>query len=181
MEFIERLGTLTLIVDLAERRSVSVGHTLMQKLVYLLQEALNQELGYRFRLYHYGPYCEDVWADLQTLDNMGALSVSTSLDGYGFVIKTKDRAQRFLEAADAVAPKQQIQELLEELSGQRVTQLELVATTHFVHTELRRRDQLANVTDVSRRVRDLKPHFSDEQVVEAFDLLTQKEWLGLDT
>ena len=177
MEFIERLGTLTLVVDLAEKRSAPVGHTLMQKLVYLLQQALHQGLGYRFRLYHYGPYCEDVWADLQTLDNMGALSVSTSPDGYGFVIKTKDRAQQFIEAVDAVALKQQIRDLLAELGGQPVSRLELVATTHFMQAELRRRGHPASEADLVRNVLALKPHFNDAQVVDALRLLSQKGWL----
>ena len=177
MEFIERLGTLTLVVDLAEKRSALVGHTLMQKLVYLLQQAFKQDLGYRFRLYHYGPYCEDVWADLQTLDNMGALSVSTSPDGYGFVIKTKDRAQQFIEAVDAVALKQQIRDLLAELGGQPVSRLELVATTHFMQAELRRRGHPASEADVVRNVLALKPHFNDAQVVDALRLLSWKGWL----
>ena len=52
---------LTLIVKDGMTHKVRVGHTLIQKVVYLLQNALDVDVGYNFKLYHYGPYSEELW------------------------------------------------------------------------------------------------------------------------
>jgi uncharacterized protein YwgA len=53
-------SVLILAVMEGERRETRIGHTLMQKLVYLLQSAVGIEVGYGYRLHHYGPYSEEL-------------------------------------------------------------------------------------------------------------------------
>ncbi len=43
-----------------------LGRTAMQKIVYYLQ-VLDVPMKYRFELYHYGPFCQNILADLEWL------------------------------------------------------------------------------------------------------------------
>ena len=42
----------------------SLGKTVMQKLIYLMQEAKGVPCGYEYRFYNYGPYASELSRDL---------------------------------------------------------------------------------------------------------------------
>jgi uncharacterized protein len=50
----------------ASKQQGYVGRTAVQKIMYFLQ-AMGVAMGYRFDIYHYGPFCEDILADVDWL------------------------------------------------------------------------------------------------------------------
>src|SRR6266850_259581 len=53
----------------------ALGKTAMQKLIYLMQELHRVPVGYRFRLYTYGPYSSDLAEDLTYVEYLGGLTI----------------------------------------------------------------------------------------------------------
>ena len=176
-DLIFRWATLIWTVREGVDRRIRVGHTLMQKLMYLLQAAAGVNIGYRFRLYYYGPYSEEVWNEIRMLADMDVLKVTDDPDGYGYWISlgAKGKYEIFLEAQGQL-PKIQIKELIEELGSLDSRKLELIATTHFVCSDLVSRNGKAVDETVKASVTNLKPHFSALQVQSALEFLTQRGW-----
>ena len=168
---------LILAVKEGERRDTRIGHTLMQKLVYLLQSAVGVDVGYGYRLHHYGPYSEELWSDLTSLSDIDVLNVEPSPDGYGYLISLGDqkRARMFLQLEENL-PKDEIEKLVDKLGSLASRNLELIATTHFVHANLQHRGRESGDFAIRAAVRNLKPHFSDLDVNSAIALLTKQGW-----
>ena len=57
---IEQLALLVFSIKEGVKCLGKVGHTLLQKLFYLLQYGEGVMLGYKYKLYYYGPYCQDL-------------------------------------------------------------------------------------------------------------------------
>ncbi|RKX42659.1 MAG: restriction endonuclease, partial [Thermotogae bacterium] len=75
-----------LIVELADRfkeRIPKFGKTLLQKMVYLLQEVYGVNCGYRFELYTYGPFSSELLQDLDLVESLGGVTVVPVISGVG--------------------------------------------------------------------------------------------------
>lgn len=148
------------------------GKIQLQKLIYFLQEQLGLELGYVFRMHHYGPYSEDLDDDLSILKAGGYISITPDDQGYGFHIKAEEQPEKEWgslpkEMLERVA---QIVTLFQEYDS---SALELRATIHFVQKRLIAKPK----EDVVSLVRELKPRFTDSQIGAAYDELLSEEFL----
>ena len=83
-------------------RGITVGHTLIQKVIYLLDAALGVKTGYSYRLYYYGPYSSDLWTDLRLLSDMNALEIGPSPNGYGYSISLAEPSTYKLVLKEAI-------------------------------------------------------------------------------
>lgn len=64
------------------------GKTVMQKLIYLIQEAKGVPCGYDYRFYNYGPYASELSRDLEYTDFLGVISLENRDDmPTGYVIR----------------------------------------------------------------------------------------------
>lgn len=178
---LRRLGAVAWAVYIGNREGVNVAHTLLQKLFYFLQCAKGVDLGYRYRLYHYGPYCEDVWADLSYLEDIEAVTVEANHSGFGYRICPKDAIQTVLHFADEQT-KTAIGKLLDFLGHRPVRELECLATTHYVFKELTGNKHAGpihehRIDNVRRIMLGLKPHLSEIVVRKALQELAAEELL----
>ncbi|MDH7574114.1 MAG: hypothetical protein QHH27_11355, partial [Clostridia bacterium] len=144
-------------------------HTLLQKLFYFLEYARGKELGYRYRLYHYGPYCPEVWADLSYLEDIGAVAVVGGPNGFGYHIHPQGAIQALLRFTDEDL-KKEVNSLLDFLGRRPVRELECLATTHYVYKELQftQNEPPPTWEAVVKGVRALKPHLSEAEVQAAW-------------
>lgn len=144
-----------------------VGKTRIQKTVYFLQAAFGVPLNYSFRMHHYGPYSEEVETDIIRLKMTGYVFVKPDLQGYGFHVGVLDPPED--EWQDMTSPyKQQIDTVLGLVQGKETSDLELMATLHFV-------DHLTNEPSQSKlidAVHALKPKFSREYIMGFQNQLT---------
>lgn len=172
---LEKLASLVYTVQEGEKRLDKVGHTLLQKLFYLLQHGEGAELGYKYKLYYYGPYCQDLWADLHVLDGQGAITVEATPGGFGYRIgvganaEAVDYLQQFVDATT----REKVGKLLDLLGEEPVKSLESLATTHYVYVDLRRRVRDCEKEMVVQKVRDLKPHLKASEISRAIETLEE--------
>ncbi|MBO8129862.1 MAG: hypothetical protein H0Z39_11840 [Peptococcaceae bacterium] len=170
-----RLGAIAYAVHLGEQEGISTGHTLLQKLIYFLQRAKGVDLGYRYKMYHYGPYCGDVWADLNYLEDVKAVAIEANASGFGYRIYPDEDIHAVLHFVDEET-KGKVSELLQFLGNRSVRELECLATTHYVYQELRT-EQEPDLQMIVERVRALKPHLTKEEVQNAIESLKEHNLL----
>jgi len=173
---IKQLATLAYVVAVGEKKLGMMGHTLLQKLFYLLQHGEGVNLGYKFKLHYYGPYCEDLWSDLNYLDDQNVVKVIPSESGYGYEITSGSASDDILKRFDSsLAPK--IEKMLDLLGNEPVRRLEALATTHFVYRELQNRGQAGEQSLVVKKVLSLKPHLSTTVIEESLQILQDNRLL----
>jgi len=165
----DRLAALTYVVDQGEKRLGSAGHTLIQKLFYLLQEAKNFPLGYKFRLYYYGPYCAELWGDLNTLAELGYLNIQAKSNGFGYEINvTADGKELINSYHDFLAnARDKIEDLLALLGREPVKRLEVLDTTFYVFNDWKKKGIQPEDGKVIASLQNLKPHLKEEEIKTA--------------
>ena len=150
-----------------------VGKTQLQKTLYLLQEAYGVPSRYAFRMHHYGPYSEDLDTDMTRLKMTGYLSIKSDVQGYGFHVEVSDKPEQNWSAL--VLPyRQQINAALELVRDRTPSQLELMATLHFVDRLLGNPDD----RHLIETVHSLKPKFPPEYINSLRQELIDADLLG---
>lgn len=168
------LRTKTLVELLRSIQSkTQVGKTQLQKLIYFVQEA-GVLLGYKYEIYHYGPYCFELNNDLSSLDSLRILSVEADPTGYGFNICMDEFAKNY--EADKQT-RRKVHEIADRLGKDTASQLEVKATIHFVKKVMDRRAPV-NIEIVLAKVRDLKPHFAEHFVRKCYEELQHDKLIG---
>ena len=190
---IERIKLLLTVVDLGQTKIGPVGHTLIQKLVYLLQAAKGVPLGYKFKLYYYGPYCKELWGELNNLEEYGFVAIASKVGGWGYDISLTPKGREWLanetdntdEAAGKVSPnndfRKEIEELLELLGGEPVRRLEALTTVHYIYSDWKRKglgfSDDENQKKLIESVKNLKPHLEEDEIELAYKTLEEKALL----
>ena len=148
-----------------------VGKTKVQKLAYFLQAAKGVPTAYAFKMHHYGPFAEDVETDTARLRLDQLVEVIPDSMGYGFHI-TPGTLQPEEDWLQIIKPHEQsITDILDLFGTRPTSELELLATIHFVHNLTCRPTKEV----VLRTVKALKPKF-DESYIEA--CFTQLQTMG---
>ena len=63
------------ILKIAKDLGVSVGATRLQKVVFLVEEELNFNIGYKFIPYYFGPFSKELQDDVYKLKNLGYVEI----------------------------------------------------------------------------------------------------------
>jgi uncharacterized protein YwgA len=71
--------------------------SLLQRGIYILQEGLGVNLGYRFRFYTQGPYSNDLACDIDILEDMGLIGANYLPDKQKYFYRITDKGLLFLE------------------------------------------------------------------------------------
>ncbi len=155
----------------------SIGRTAAVKLLYFLQELFDVPLGYDFRLYTYGPFDDEVLHDLGTAVSIDVLTEETVQykSGYGYLIKPGNKADAIKRLASKWLEtyRPAFDSVIEEFGSWSASDLELGSTVLFVDREFESTGRSASTQEVAKRVREIKPYFSDSTV-----LLRVKQFLG---
>ena len=135
------------------------GKTQLQKTLCFLQEAYGVPSRYAFRMHHYGHYSDDLDTDMTRLQMTRYLSIKSDVQGYGFHAQVSDKPEENWSAK--ISPyRQQINAALELVHERTPSQLELMATLHFV-------DRLMGSPDDRHLIdtaHSLKPKFPPEYI-----------------
>lgn len=174
---LERLATLAYTVEAGDQEpGKGVGHTLLQKLFYLLQYGEGVELGYKFKLHHYGPYCSEIWSDLNYLASQNVIDVRAKANGYGYDISPrKGSNSKFLIAELEGDIKEKVSNLLKLLGHNPVEELEAMATLHYIYHDFKKKGKIASNDMVINCVRELKPHLNREQLEASWERLQRSK------
>ena len=176
-----RLAVLSALVKDAPQKP---GRTALMKFAYLLQTVRGVPLGYRFELYNYGPYDSTVLSDLSQAATLKAIKSETVYypSGYGYEYTTNEKGYSALckKVADDLAKHDDdIEWVLKEFGSDSASRLELISTIIFAEREMRRKHQDRSKEELCRRVKRIKPHFTDETIAETVDELAEKELISV--
>ncbi len=162
-----RMGILTTLVKRAPKPP---GRTALMKFAYLLQTIRGIPLGYRFRLYNYGPYDEQVLADARSAESNGWLTsqLVTYQSGYGYEFEaSEDFHGDEISLSDVSQDCEEgIDWVIEQFGDESASRLELISTLVFALCD---KDRRRENEELIARVHEIKPHFSIEEIDKTAD------------
>ena len=180
----ERYGLIAAVVSALHRRSPQLGKTVLQKVVYLLQDLVCLPIGYRFQFYTYGPFSVELLQDLDLVEGLGGVKIHrvVSLTG-GFEILPGDRADDLIRKADNWLKEQgaddAISRIVADYGHLSARDLELRATVVYVVRDLELRGTIGDNGRVKEVVEDLKPRFGAREIEDAILELDRKGYLPM--
>ena len=168
----EDLRAKSIVALVTNARTRPLGKTQVQKLVYFLQE-VGVPLKYTYEIYHYGPYSFELSAEIGSLDSLGVLKVESEPSGYGFDISLGKFAERFTFDSKY---RRKLDLVLDRFGVKTAAQLEVMSTIHFVNRVMKKRSQNTGPA-VLKKVKALKPRFTDEFIKACYLDLQRGKWL----
>ena len=143
-----------------------MGKVQLQKYVYFLQAAYNVPVEYSFKMYHYGPYSEDLDRDMTILKLLGYINIDRDADGYGYHLTALDEPDD--DWNTIMSPYSESLENATQVFGKlSASDLELYATIHFVNDLNGEPPQ----QEVVNTVHSLKPKFNESTINTYYALL----------
>lgn len=180
----ERYGMVAAVVRALHPRSPELGKTVLQKVVYLLQDLARVPVGYRFDFYTYGPYSVELLQDLDLVEGLGGVKIHrvVSLVG-GFDIAPGDRADDLIRKASNWLKEQGADDAISRIVGDyghlSARDLELRATIVYVVRDLELRGTIGDNGRVKEVVENLKPRFGAREIEDAILELDRKGYLPM--
>lgn len=180
----ERYGLIAAIVRELYPRSPQLGKTVLQKVVYLLQDLAGVPIGYRFQFYTYGPFSVELLEDLDLVEGLGGVKIHrvVSLTG-GFDIVPGGRADDLIRKAgnwlEGRGANDAISRVVEDYGHLSARDLELRATVVYVVRDLELRGTVGDNDRVKEVVKDLKPRFGAPEIEDAVQEL-HRNWMSAD-
>ncbi len=169
VQFSERWNQYGLIADLAVKLkdvSPQLGKTVMQKMVYILQEVYGVPCDYDYILYNYGPYSGVLAEDLVFFESLEGVSINWGRN-MGYEILPGAKAGHFIKRAHEFIEKyeHQINTAIENFGTMTAREIELQSTIIYVSKE--------NGTNLEQRIKEIKPHFSVEEIRNSIEQLME--------
>jgi hypothetical protein len=134
------------------------------KCLYFLQTVRDVPLGYRFRLYIYGPFDPDVLSDLSLAERLGAVESKLQYypGGYGYELNRGAAAARVAKAAHDFLVRYQddINWVVEVFGSRSALDLETASTLIFVDRSVQERAEQASLREIVQKVHEVKPHLT---------------------
>lgn len=160
---------LAVITELASRTPGGyIGRTALMKFCYLLQTVRGVPLGYRFTLYSYGPFDSSVLSDLSTAETLRAVQSNLTFypGGYGYQIRKGESGDSILKEGAQFLENYRgdIDWVLEQFGTHGSADLELESTIVYVDREAARKAERLFADQLAQRVRDVKPHFTEDYI-----------------
>lgn len=164
-----------LIKKYAEISKVRLGRTILQKLCYFAKSH-GVPLPFRFEIYHYGPFSQEIFETVEDLIVDEVLSDQSSDQGVSHYVpgpkcevllqKFEDALAKYRGILDTVA------DTFSELSP---SQMELVSTIHYIHSSSRKPPSKGEVVETVYEIK--KPKFEREFVDMVYDVLLKAHLL----
>lgn len=170
-----------LIVYLSEQLndvSPQFGKTVLQKIIFILQEVYRVPCGYRYSLYSYGPYCSQLLRDLDMVEHLHGVDVCRVPSGFGGVAifpgdkfkQVKDRGIDFIEVY-----KEKINNAVKLFGSFTARDLELRSTILYCCSDMKNMGQSYSINDLVSVVSEVKPKYSNNEIESAIvSLIEQK-------
>lgn len=161
----KRLGLISEIT----KQKPNLGKTAMMKFIYILQQVYKVPIGYDYEIYTYGPYSADVNGDIQLASDFDIIKVISVIfpTGYsGYELHSTDLTEDFVEREkDFVGlHRDSISEVVNIFGKKSVKDLELSSTIIYVYSFHAFNNWDTDIKEVSIRVKNIKPHFSIDEI-----------------
>lgn len=172
--FKERWDQYGLIAYLTEKLkgvSPQFGKTVLQKLVYIMQEVYELPTDYDYILYNYGPYCSELNDDLSYAALLDGVNIDWS--GIGYKISPSEKTKHYInKAKDFLSGNSKhIDQTIQHFGNMYAKDLELRSTIIFVSKQMSSSSNNSNSQAIIEKVGEIKPQFSIQEIGSAYDEL----------
>jgi uncharacterized protein len=158
------LQRIAVISDLVSKAPPEFGRTALMKCLYFLQTIRGVPLGYRFRLYTYGPFDPDVLNDLSLAERLGAVDshLQSFSGGYRYELARGTDAGRVSNAVRDFLNRYQddIDWVVQVFGGRSALDLENASTVLFTDRSVSERGERITLRELVHRVHEVKPHLA---------------------
>ena len=159
-----------------------IGKTAMMKCLYLLQTVEKVPLDYSFEIYTYGPYASSVMNEIDDAHQNGYIDISgvSYPNGqFGYDIVCGDNGNKLLSAPTVVdGYGTQIDNIVNAFAKKNAKELELLSTVVYVTCLHDENNCETTKETVCEAVKGIKPHFTNEEIEESYDLLSTNDHLN---
>jgi hypothetical protein len=164
-----------LIKSYTETSSRTLGRTILQKLCYFAK-ASGVPLPFRFEIYHYGPFSQEIFYRTEDLLLDGVIEDRSTGPGQSNIVpgpNIDSFLNRFGEAISQHGTS--LQRVATMFSRLDPSQMELVSTIHYIHSSYSQWfKKMASKESVIGSVFELKGHkFTRRAVERAYDILRE--------
>jgi uncharacterized protein YwgA len=152
----------------------NLGKTALMKIVYLLQQIKQLELGYDFDIYTYGPYASEVTIDLDNLISDGFVLSAIHNHGnyFGYELNISETGKEKMQKLRDDDEKS-LQEILSFAADKSARDLELYSTIVFINHLYQKNKMACGSKKVVDNVHEIKPHFDAPIISEAYRKLVE--------
>lgn len=164
----------TTILELLRRCGDTVGKTFLQKVIYVLQDWMEVQLDYDYRLHFYGPYSSELSDDIEALSDINLIDLEYDSSGYGYKIKISESGKLFLDEnlEQYMTDVGKIDRAINLFGKVGVRDMELKSTLLYF-------SKLTNDEySINKLVNTVKPHFSDSEISQAITQLKGEKILN---
>ncbi len=168
VNYYDRLMSIIFILNYLKQEKIPLNKTVVQKIIFLIQELSNINFGYSYILHFYGPYSAELSNDLDYLDFQNIIKIKFD-DKIGYDIEVKNEASTYIEKLSDRSRKKNIKStikyLLDKCRPINTRSMELLGTVLFFVKKGIEGNEL------KKTVKVLKPKFSDKEIKEAIEVV----------
>ena len=180
----ERYALITELADRLSKTKTQFGKTMLQKLVFLLQESFDLDMGYSFDLYTYGPFCTQLLIDLDQVEALNGVEVKRVVSAYGgYKIEPGEKKDLIREKGASLFERKGVSAalgyLISQFGGLSAVDLELRATIVYVVNDHKRQGHDLTLAEIASIVGEIKPRFSEVQIESAIEELHDERHIEL--
>jgi uncharacterized protein YwgA len=173
-----RYGIIVELTSRAKGICPQFGKTMLQKMIYLLQNLYHIDCGYSFSLYTYGPFSPQILQDLDLVETLkGVVVISVSSRTGGYLILPGEKQDIFLKKAEDFLNESSVKSALDQLivdfASCSAKDLELKSTIVYVYNEIKESGRVTR-KKILKLVHEIKPHFSETDIGTAEKQLENK-------
>ncbi|MDD2422388.1 MAG: hypothetical protein PHU78_09670 [Heliobacteriaceae bacterium] len=160
--------------------NIPLGRTLIQKICYFLK-AKGIPLDFKFDIYHYGPYSQELYSRMDELVADGIV-IDRSEQKSKSVYKPGENTDELMNQHDISQYIDEIDDIIKLFNQFHPTEMELLATIHYLQTTATKYYGTAPTkNEVVEKVLTVKrDKFSQELISRAYDALKQADLFAWD-
>ena len=174
-----KYGLITYLAKRLERISPQFGRTVLQKMIYILEEVFDIPCEYQYSLYIYGPYSTELANDLDYIEFLDGVNVRWVPAIGGYNITPGDKCEHVCEKAEVFLDryKSGINMAINEFGDKNAGELELIATIVYVDHYAKTKEQPVSFEKLVDEVEEIKPKFTKEYIEKTVRALSDKRYI----
>lgn len=154
------------IIKMLILKNINIGKTHIQKIVYL-STYIDKTIDYKYRMFHYGPYSDDLSSDMATMNSLNFITIESNPDGYGYnIILNDDEIQ-----GDSYNTLELVSSIIDNLEEITVSYLEVITTELFVYNSLLKKGEEVSKEVVVEKSKKIKTNFENELFEKSYNNL----------
>jgi len=171
-----KYGTVSYLAKKLPDKSPQFGKTILQKIVYILQEIYKVPCGYNYSLYTYGPYCGELSNDLDYVSFLNGVNVDWEPFPGGYEISAGEKCDHIIEKAGEFIKSynDEIDMAIQKFGKSSAKDLELISTIIYVERYAKRTGESISIDEIINEVEEIKPKFDRSEIKKKVEILSKE-------